>query len=219
MSMPSKLKDFSYALFLLLAISGCSNPYSKYYQNLVAEENFVADNRIAPPPKKPRLTPGVNIAADEVRMLENGYHCIGISSFSAGIVNPKIAIHQAKKVRADIVIVHYNAPYTIRRYYYYASYWVKMKTPRLGIIWGDLTDEFKRQIGSNEGAYVRIVINGSPAFGNGILSGDVICRVNGIETPDDSYIERILSNKQISELELEIFREGETITKKIKLNP
>lgn len=111
-----------------------------------------------------------------------------------------------------------NIPYSIKRYDFYASYWVKIK-PKLGVYLQELTDEMKRQIGSNKGAYVWIVINESPAYENDILPKDIIRRINGIEVVDQLQANEITSGILNSEIELEIFRDGKTITKKIKLNP
>ena len=104
--MSSKLKTTLSAIILLLLISGCSNPYSKYYHSLLPDENFVAENRIAPLPKEPRLITGTNVESDNIRMTEDGYVLIGVSNFNSGPINQKSAIGQAKKVYADTVIVY-----------------------------------------------------------------------------------------------------------------
>lgn len=108
-------------------------------------------------------------------------------------------------------------PYHIAKYDYLATYWVKMKPPRLGILFDDLTDELRKKVESNKGVYIFAVVKGSPAFNNDLLSGDVIRRVNGIEVIDKWHLRNWLNETHPSVIELEIFRNGENISKKVQL--
>ncbi|MFZ0033371.1 MAG: PDZ domain-containing protein [Sedimentisphaerales bacterium] len=109
-------------------------------------------------------------------------------------------------------------PYSIRRYDYYASFWVKVKPGRLGIFLDNLTDELRKKIESNKGIYVVAVVKGSPAFNNDILTGDIIRKINDIEVIDTMHVNNILREYKEKEIKLEIFRDGKTITKQIQLN-
>lgn len=108
-------------------------------------------------------------------------------------------------------------PYHIRRYDYYASFWVKANPPRLGICFGDLSDELRKKVGSNKGIYILAVVKGSPAFNSDLLTGDVIRRVNGIEVIDKNFFWNWLNETHPSIIEFEIFRNGENISKKVQL--
>jgi hypothetical protein len=247
---------FCLLLPILLASSGCTNPYSKYYQDFTGGKDILDDSRYIISTGEPKLKQGSDPNIDTKNMREDGYLLIGLSCFNAGSVSQDAAIEQAKKVHAEIVIVYnkythtlsgytpvmsptYHSgtisgsgggfanysgssyttnyvPYNVARYVYFATYWVKGKPPRLGIFFNDLTDELRHKIGSNKGVYIIVVVKGSPAFNNDLLTGDVIRRVNGVEVIDSKQLQNWLSENNHSELELEIFRNGETITKRVQ---
>lgn len=109
------------------------------------------------------------------------------------------------------------APYSVARYDYYASYWVKLKNIQLGIYYKDLTDELRQKVGSNKGVYITLVIKDSPAFNNDLLVGDVIRRVNDTEVISGKQLVNWLDEKHPSEIEFAIYRNGENISKKVQL--
>lgn len=109
-------------------------------------------------------------------------------------------------------------PYSVRRYNYYASFWVKAKPPSLGIRFDNLTDELRREIESNKGVYIILVVKGSPAFDNDLLTGDIIRKINNIEVVDAIHCKNILDENRGQQIELEIFRNSKTIVKQIQLN-
>ncbi len=109
-------------------------------------------------------------------------------------------------------------PYHVRRYDYYATFWVKAKPPSLGIHFGDLTDELRRKVESNKGVYIIVVIKDSPAFNADLLNGDIIRKFNNIEVVNISHFANLIAENKGQQIELEIFRNGKTITKKIQLN-
>ena len=111
-----------------------------------------------------------------------------------------------------------HIPYTFDRYADYASFWVKRKFVGLGIYCDDLTDDLRRQIGSNKGVHVVVVVKGSPAFNNDVLVGDIIRKVNDIEVLDKFHFANIAKNNSGQQIKLEIFRTGKTITKEIQVN-
>lgn len=242
---------------IFLVFSGCTNPYSKFYQDLTGGKNILEEPRFIISMDEPKLRQGFDPNNDARNMLENGYCLIGQSCFNAGNVNQNGAVEQAKIVHADTIIVYnkythtlsgsmpvttptYNSgtiygsrggmatysgtsyttnyvPYNVARYDYYATYWVKMKPPRLGIHYKDLTNELRQKVGSNKGVYIIVVIKNSPAFNSDLLSGDIIRRVNGTEVIDEKHFHNWLKETNPSVIELEIFRNGENINKKIQL--
>jgi len=108
-------------------------------------------------------------------------------------------------------------PYNINRYDFYASFWIKATPMKLGIIWQDLSEELRQKLGSNKGVYVWIVVKDSPAFNSDILSGDVLRRVNEQEIIDSNHFQKLLDNASDPAAEFEIFRNGETIIKRVQL--
>jgi hypothetical protein len=109
-------------------------------------------------------------------------------------------------------------PYSVRRYDYYASYWVKAKPPSLGVYVDDLTDELRREIESNKGVCIMAVAKDSPAFHNDLLAGDVIRKINDTEVVDKVHFMKIISENKGKLIEIEIYRNGKTIVKQIQLN-
>ena len=109
-------------------------------------------------------------------------------------------------------------PYNIKRYDYYASFWVKAKPMSLGIHFDNLTDELRKKVESNKGVYVVAVVINSPAFNADLLNGDIIRKVNNIEVADSSQLANLINENKGQQIELEIFRDGKTIVKQIQLN-
>lgn len=72
-------------------------------------------------------------------------------------------------------------PYTVNRYDYLATYWVKSKPAHFGVQLNDLPDELRAKLQRNTGAIVVAVVSGTPAFKANILRGDVILAINGTE--------------------------------------
>lgn len=255
-----------FLLPLLFVFSGCANPYSTFYTDRTGGIDILENPKIIVPTDKPNLRQGSNIENDGMRMLENGYILLGVSSFNAGTTNQNLAIQHARKVYADTVIVYsqytntlsgsmpltvpdtqtsYHSgsiygsgggfanysgssttygtsttymPYHVRRYDYCATFWIKAKPPSLGIHFDNLTDEFRRKVGSNKGVYIIVVVKDSPAFDADLLNGDIIRKCNNIEVTNRSRFIELLNENKGQQIELEIFRDGKTIVKQIQLN-
>lgn len=157
----------------LLFLGGCTNPYSQFYTDFTGGKNVLENPDVIIPTGEPKLMRGSNTEKDNKRMIEDGYFLLGVSSFNAAKVNQNLAVEQAKKIHADMVIVYcaytgtnsgmmpmtvpntqttYHSgsiygsgggfanysgtsttygstttyiPYSIRRYDYSASFWVK----------------------------------------------------------------------------------------------
>ena len=107
-------------------------------------------------------------------------------------------------------------PYAIARYDYCASFWVKIR-PILGIYFDDLTDELRKKIESNKGVYIKVVIKNSPAFVADLLPGDIIRQLNGMEIIDKEHFHRMLETEKGNEIELQIDRNSQTVTKRLRL--
>lgn len=72
--------------------------------------SFVSRDRptvaLQPDPAGPKIYRGIVEAEDYQRMLENGYDMLGYSSFDAADVPPDQALEQARKIKADLVLVY-----------------------------------------------------------------------------------------------------------------
>lgn len=108
-------------------------------------------------------------------------------------------------------------PYTVHRSDYFATYWIKMKPPRLGILPRDLTPELKRKLASNKGLLIYAVVKGSPAFEADILSGDVLKAVGDFPMLDYETFGRAIAFYEGKEVSLKIVREGQEVLKTVRL--
>ncbi len=110
-------------------------------------------------------------------------------------------------------------PYNIRRFDYLATFWVKAKTPAFGAVLADLTSEQRRQIQSNKGVVVLIVMRGSPAFSNDVLEGDIIKRVNDFDVVDKMQCVEVFNKFRGKTVSLLLLRNGKEVQKQFSLNP
>jgi len=102
------MKIFQYLSFIFITIlaQGCSTPYAQFYQDRSGGIDLTKSDSFILSTGEPRLIRGSTPEDDYVRMLEDGFSLIGISSFNGADVNEKGAVDQAKKVHASIVIVY-----------------------------------------------------------------------------------------------------------------
>ncbi len=108
-------------------------------------------------------------------------------------------------------------PYTVHRYEYFATYWIKGKPAVFGAYFKDLTPEIRRQIGSNKGALVTAVVKGSPAFEADIFKGDVLKKVGNIAIFDKDSLRNACDKYAGKETDILIIREGKELHKTVKL--
>lgn len=261
---------YLFVVLIGLLLSGCVNAYSKFYQDRTGGMDLTTSPRVIISTDKPRLFRGNNLDDDYIRLLEDGFGLVGISSFNgAGNVNADDAIIQAERIHAAVVLVYskyinttsgvlpltspdiqtstttmsgnvmgpggmatysgnaYSTyygtrttyiPYSVNRYDYFASYWIKMKPPILGVNVRDLTSEMTQKIGSNKGVFVIAVIKGSPAFHGDILKGDILKRIGDKEFIDAKSFGDIVSIYAGKKVEIILLRDGKEITKEIVLS-
>ena len=107
-------------------------------------------------------------------------------------------------------------PMTVNRYQYAALYLVKGKF-HLGVRDRDLSDQERQALQSNHGAYVIAVVDGSPAYENDILPGDIVSAVDGLKVDGASNLNELLAARVGQSVELTIVRQGKTISKTIPL--
>ena len=152
-----------------------------------------------------------NKDADYQRMLEKGFDMLGYSSFEAGDVPPEKLVEHARSIKAHLVLVSTkrsgDVPASVKidqlrkkarenntdtvdldsldkssvRYTYYASYWVKLVPPLIGLhVRGPAKDE------KEKGLTVLAVIADSPAERASLQELDVIKRIGDVtlENPE-----------------------------------
>ena len=255
----------------VLFLSGCVNPYCRYYKDL---SGGIDGRRIMLPVGDPRIVQGADVIEDAKEMRRDGYVPIGQSSFNAAEVDDSLAVQQARNVHAEVVLMYkqytetwsgsmavpmgpadggiavaspgqavavsapnrmsvVNVPYHTRRYDYYATYWGRIKPPSLGVFVRDLTEEERRRTGSNKGAFVWVVLRGSPAWISDIIEGDIIKEINNQEVVDAQHFVGLAQAVKAhdgelqplnppgpsgsTEISLSILRGGTMVTKHIRL--
>jgi len=109
-------------------------------------------------------------------------------------------------------------PYTVNRFDYVATYWVKIKKFRLGVYPADLPQDVRRKLQRNTGVVVNAVVRGTPAFSANLLQGDVILGCNGTDVIDaPSFLKDCLGAS--SAVTLDILRGDDHKTISVTLNP
>jgi hypothetical protein len=107
-------------------------------------------------------------------------------------------------------------PYSVQRSDFGAVYFVKVRQ-RVGIIPAPLDDATRKRIGTNSGVFVRLVVDGSPAFVADIFPGDILLSVNSdrIQSPDQ-YIQ-LVNQYEGQTATFHLNRDGQAIEKTFRI--
>jgi len=109
-------------------------------------------------------------------------------------------------------------PYSVDRHDYFATFWLKAKPPRLGIIFRNLTPQQRSISGTNKGACIGAVVKNSPAFKADLVPGDVVATFNNIEVIDAEHLSSILDSCNARTIRLEMLRQGKRMVKEVTLS-
>lgn len=105
--------DRVWIMLTLVALSGCSNAFSKFYYAQTEGIDVARLSVAGAGGKDPTLFRGTDEETDHLRMLEDGFWMIGYSSFNAGAQSDKGAIRQARKVHASVVLLYVSYTNTV----------------------------------------------------------------------------------------------------------
>ena len=108
-------------------------------------------------------------------------------------------------------------PITINRSDYSAVYFVKQRF-NLGLFSRDLNEAERKELQTNRGAVVIIVVDGTPAFNADLLVGDMILSVDGVAASGQQDLNRLLEERKGRMISLALMRGGTRIEKQIQLN-
>ncbi|OHB84320.1 MAG: hypothetical protein A2Z38_08395 [Planctomycetes bacterium RBG_19FT_COMBO_48_8] len=106
-------------------------------------------------------------------------------------------------------------PYSVDRYDYLATFWLKAKPPRLGIHFRDLTPEERKSMGTNKGTCIAVVVKNSHAFEADLMPGDIVQKFNDVEVIDAYHLHSTLDRFEGRTIRLEISRQGKKIVKEV----
>ena len=195
-------------LGLILAANVSMAEDKQSLEAVVANENFFRSSFVDSKPSNakrivsdaaPKIYAGTDKVADKHRMEERGFELIGYSDFKAGSVAPELALPQAQKVHAELVLVYseradqVSASAKIQQlreakktgqapveagasYAYFASYWAKLAKPSLGV-----HVKVPEKGDDSEGLKVLVVLDGSAAEKAGLLKDDYLVSIGDIQ--------------------------------------
>lgn len=214
------------------------NPYIKSYLSL--DKPAIA---LQPDPDGPKLFRGNNKDTDNNRMLVKGFDMLGYSSFDAKEVKPEQALEQAKQLKADLVLVYTKetagTPASVKIqqmreqamkaksakntdapplddspvYNYYASYWVKIAPPVIGVHVKGTSKDAKV-----DGLIVLAVVEGSPAFNASLKEGDMLTRIGDVALTNTQSLSQVVKSYEGKTVDVEYVREGKPIKTVMTLN-
>jgi membrane-associated protease RseP (regulator of RpoE activity) len=203
------MRLFRYSLLGLILAANVSMADDKQsLEAVVANENFFSSSFVESKPSNakrivsdaaPKIYAGTDKIADKHRMEERGFELIGYSDFKAGSVAPELALPQAQKVHAELVLVYseradqVSASAKIQQlreakktgqapveagasYAYFASYWAKLAKPSLGV-----HVKVPEKDDDAEGLKVLVVLDGSAAEKAGLLKDDLLISIGDVQ--------------------------------------
>ncbi len=141
------------------------------------------------------------------------------SSFSGSAFNPAYGTTHVNGIgtTTSYGTTTTYVPMTIHRADYYAGFWVKGKPPIFGAHVSPLTAEQHKQIGTNSGVMVRVVVIGSPAYRADIFKGDYLMAIAGEPVQSFEDFQRIARAHAGELVQVSIIRDGSRLEKSIQL--
>jgi S1-C subfamily serine protease len=107
-------------------------------------------------------------------------------------------------------------PYSVQRSDFGAVYFVKVRQ-RVGIIATPIDETTRKRIGTNSGVFVRLVVEGSPAFGADIFPGDILLSINSDRVQSTEQYLQLLNQYEGQTATLHLNRDGHVIDKPIRI--
>jgi len=114
----------------------------------------------------------------------------------------------------DIIVM--DVPVTIPLSDYGAVYFVRQRF-ELGVFSRDLHDAERQELKTNQGAVVRLVVDGSPAFNADLQIGDVVTAVDGVDVANAQVFKELIRERGGKQVALSIVRRGQRLAKTVQL--
>jgi hypothetical protein len=154
-----------------------------------------------------------DVGADLVLILNPRY--AGTVTYNIPITTLTRAPKDSSQALDDITSY---APATIALSDYGAVYFVKQRF-ELGVFSRDLNDAERQELQTNQGAVVRLVVDGSPAFNADLQIGDVVTAVHGVAIANAQAFNELLRERGGKQVAISIVRRGQRLEKTVQLNP
>jgi len=108
-------------------------------------------------------------------------------------------------------------PYNVQRYEQTATFWIKRTSWAFGAFFQDIPDDIKKEIRSNKGAILSVVVKGTPAYDANVFVGDVVTKLNDQVIFDQKNIIDLLAQYSGQNVVFTIYRDGGYIEKSVTL--
>lgn len=108
-------------------------------------------------------------------------------------------------------------PFQQRMHDHVATYWVKLKPSKLGLLFDRIPDEMKLRLNIEKGILVRAVRDGSPADNAGFIGGDIIVGFNGADFTSQEALFKSLDENAGKNVTFTVRRLDKTLTKEVVL--
>ena len=105
-------------------------------------------------------------------------------------------------------------PITVNRVDYGAVFFVKQRF-RFGAFTRDLSDAERRDLQSNQGAAVEVIVDDSPAFDADILVGDIVTALNGHSIANTARLMQQLGELQPGLTRITLIRDTQRLDKQV----
>jgi S1-C subfamily serine protease len=110
-----------------------------------------------------------------------------------------------------------SIPYSVPRFDYGATYWVKIKPPILRVRVVDVPSEKSQELGRSAGALVDLVMFDSPARAANIIRGDIIIRLDETQVTGAQQFIGALQRYAGQQVPIELIRDGRVMTVDVSL--
>jgi membrane-associated protease RseP (regulator of RpoE activity) len=183
--------------------------------------------------ESPRVFAGQDKVEDYYRLLEDGYDMLGYSSFKFRSTPPEKLMDHATSLNAEVVLVYTEGIGNLARhsegqpdeavskevaardetlYEYFATYWVRLPKPLLGV------HVQRENLEDDAGLEVLAVIKGSPAATSGLMRGDVLHRIGDVELHKPEQLSQAAQRYAGQSVVVAGQHDGSDFTKIITLN-
>jgi len=109
-------------------------------------------------------------------------------------------------------------PYSVNRYDYLATYWVKNEPTILGVHIRGMRAEERKAVGGNKGVSIIAVVKNSPAYRADFFKGDILQKIAGADLYEVSDLLATVEKYQGQKVVIEYNRDGEEFKKTVQLN-
>jgi membrane-associated protease RseP (regulator of RpoE activity) len=110
-------------------------------------------------------------------------------------------------------------PYSVQRYEYMATYWIKRKSGGWGIICRDLNLDQRKDAETNKGIFVANLANNGSAYDADILPGDIIISIGGTELRGCNDYESVAASTIARNTNVVLIRGGERMRLDLFVHP